>query len=161
MTCYTAQGCSNPDIFLCRGARTSRAELQVGEWTVTSDQEPAKLTLDLESEEYDSERNKIPTRMRRNPRLIQKARRLWKHEIPRLSQKFSCCKSINELETLYEVFRVCILKQWKESSKTSEHLRCINRSGAGNWRCYPEKDPRHTENQRQLGLPRIEKSTKC
>lgn len=56
--------------------------------------------------------------MWRNPRFIQIARDLWKNDIQILPEKFSCCKTINELETLYEMFKACFWSQWKEARIT-------------------------------------------
>lgn len=111
MNWYKAQGASKPGLFLYREVQNSKMELHVREWTTTTSYAHIQLAVKVEAEAYSFERNEIPIRTQRNLRIIQKARDLWKDEIPTLREKMRRYKDTEELERFYKLFSAYVLRK--------------------------------------------------
>lgn len=51
-------------------------------WTTASDHEPMHIVVQDTDGQHELKRDKIPARMRRNPRIISKAQETWRRKLP-------------------------------------------------------------------------------
>ncbi|KAI0562920.1 Endonuclease-reverse transcriptase [Gracilaria domingensis] len=171
---------STIDMFIARGIRLRRAEVNNGPWDGCSDHRPISAISDTEWPMNGKNQSRKVSHLRRiQPELLKKAAKTFEEKIPNITKEIHVCTSVQHFESIMKKLEDTLLQPWMNAKRwtpgkprtgwskdihewskqrSKAYRRAIRTKRVEDWKVYKDLDKKIKRKAKQLRERRVQET---